>query len=421
MLKHGLKLLLLGAVSCGAVWSQAQAPQLKINGFTSMGAIAGKQSNRGNDKGGSPAEVQVNCAELGFTVAGMSASGLEYKYRVVMETIPNIPTTISKNYVEFGGDFGVIQGGTVKGPEDTMIFNALNLVGGGGGIDGSFSSVYNMSSGVIDGVEQSGHSGKANKLVFYSPIVSGFQLGVAYTPEVNYYGGKSDKNTNNRAIAKDIYLGAKANGPRGRNNWSIGLKYNAETGAWTYGTAAVWIKEQNYMNIVTPASVTTLNRYKLNSTNTYSLSAFFGRDNWKLAAGWMDNGKSRLPRDTNITYMTADKSQVNLGNTALGNAGKAWNLGGQYTLGAYEMALTYFNTNRKTDAVQKATSDVVTCSLDYKALEGLKFFGEVDIIRSKTNQDSMAITQASLGATSTTRAVGSNSGTIMVAGTKISF
>lgn len=416
-MNHGLKFLLAGVVSCGAAWSQAQAPQLKINGYSSIGAVAGKQSDRRNDKGGSPAQVQINCAELGFTVAGMSASGLEYKYRVVMETIPNASTTITKNYVEFGGDFGVIQAGALKGPEDTMHFNALSLVGGGGGIDGSFSSVYNDSAGVVDGVYQAGYTNKANKLVFYSPITSGFQLGVAYTPEVNYSGGKENKNYNNKNIAQDVYPLSKTNGPRGRNNWSIGLKYNAETGAWTYGAAAVWIKEQNYMN-----QVNTLNRYKMRSTNSYSLSAFFGRDSWKLAAGWFDNGKSRLPRETNVVYQTASGSnQVNLGETSLGNSGKAWNLGGQYTMGAYEMAVTYFNTNRKTDGTQKAKSDVVTWSLDYKALEGLKFFGEVDVIRTKTNKQAVDISQAATGATSTTRAVGSNSGTIMVAGTKISF
>lgn len=419
-MKKILTVLLANAVVCGVVSAQATPPALKVSGYTSMAATGGKQSDRRNDKGGAPATLQMGCSDLGFTVAGMSASGLEYKYRVVVESIPNSTPSITKNYVEFGGDFGVIQAGSLKGPEDTMPFHALSLVGGGGGIDASLFSVYNNSSGVIDGVYQSGYTNKANKLVFYSPIVNGFQLGVAYTPDSNTWGGKLPKNANTKSVDGDIYPLAKDNGPRGRNNWSIGLKYNTETGAWTYGGSVVWIREQNYMN-----AKDTLNRIKLRSTNSYSLSTFVGWNSWKVAAGWFDNGKSRLPRESGATYTATSSGvgsngTVNLGNTNQGDAGKAWNLGGQYTLGAYEMAVTYFNTKRKTDATQKATSDIVTLSLDYKALEGLKFFGEVDVVRTKTNQDAMNIQQAAVKA-GTTKATGNNSGTIMVAGTKISF
>lgn len=419
MLKNAMAILSVSTVCYGAVPSSAaSAPALKINGYTNIGAIAGKQSNRNNDKGGSPAHLQMNCSEFGFTVGGVSTSGMEYKYRVVFESIPNSTPTITKNYVEFGGDFGTIQAGALKGPEDTMHFNALSLVGGGGGIDGPFPGVFNYSAGTLDGVSQAGYTGKSNKLAMYSPIVSGFQLGVAYTPETTTYGGKLDKNANNYTPSCVIYPKAGSNGPRGRNNWSVGLKYNKEAGVWSYGGAVVLIKESTYMN-----QADTLNRYKIRNAKSYSLSTFVGWNSWKVAAGWFDNGKSELPRDTNTTYKagssTGSGSNVNLGNTALGNAGKAWNLGGQYTLGAYEMAVTYFNSSRKTDATKKATADVVTLSLDYKALEGLKFFGEVDMVHTKTSQTAMDIQGNAVKAP--TKSIGNNSGTVMVAGTKLSF
>lgn len=424
MLKCSKAILLASVMGLGSAMADGavkpSAPSLKINGYTNVGVIAGKQNFKGtgkNDKGGSPAHIQMNCSELGFVVSGMSSSGVEYKYRVVLDAFPKSSVTVTKNYVEFGGDFGVIQAGSLKGPEDTMVFNALSLVGGGGGIDGAYPSVYNLSAGVIDGIYQAGYSNKANKIAMYSPIVSGFQLGVAYTPETTTYGGQVDKNSNNYTSAggtSAVYPGAGDKAPRGRNNVSVGLKYKGDTGAWNYGGAVVYIREKTYMK-----RGSTFMNYNMKSANTYSLSAFFGHDAWKVAGGWFDNGKSRLPRDPNITYASKDGGTVNLGNTNQGDAGKAWNVGGQYALGAYEMAVTYFNTCRKTDATQKAKSDVVTLSLDYKALEGLKFFGEVDVIKSKTNAGSVAIAQQALP--SNTTAVGNNSGTIMVAGTKLSF
>ena len=403
------------ACSSFIAYAKATPPTLKIAGYTSVGAASGKQTNRDNNKGGSATHIQMNASDLGFTVAGISDSGFEYQYRVVIESIPGASAYVSKNYVQFGGDFGTIQVGALKGPEDTMTFSALNLVGGAGSIDGAFPNVYNMSEGVMDGVNVSGHSGKANKLVWYSPIVNGIQLGVGFTPETTTWGRK-EKGGNNYAgkgNVGDIYPSAGSNSPRGRNNVVLGAKYNAENGAWNYGVAGVWLRERTYM-----FAKDTTYKIKVKPVNAYSLSAFLGWNNWKMAAGWMDNGTSRLPRDVNTTY-SADGGVVNLEDSNRGNAGKAWNVGGQYITGPYEMAVTYFNSERKTNAKYKAKSDVVSLNLDYQALQGLKFFGEVDFITSKTNDLAKDIARQANKAPY--KPVGNNSGTVFVAGTKISF
>jgi predicted porin len=192
----------------------------------------------------------------------------------------------------------------------------------------------------------------------------------------------------------------------------VGLKYDGEKGDWTYGAAVVTIRESSQL----VKDDSTQGRTKLRNTNTYLTSAHLGYGQMKFAGGWMDNGKSRIPvgalkmKDFDYTGMHE------------GNAGSAWNFGGQYTYGPYQFALVYFQSNRKTDATSKATNDVVTASVDLAALQGLKFFGEVDFITSRTNDNAKAVRQAYLDTEKKgDKAIGNNSGTVFVLGTKLSF
>jgi hypothetical protein len=401
--------------------NQAQAPTLKINGYTSLSAAMASQTRKENGAGGTDPHVAIGGSDLYFTVSGKSANGMEYRYRINFQTIPGSSTYVNKNYVELSGGFGTLQAGALTGPVDTMPESGMSLIGGANGIDGGMNGVYNYSSGVISGASMIGESKRATKVVFYSPEVLGFQLGIAFTPNTSHMG---DGNKQNSIVGDDQKAGNqigylyydRAKAPYGRRNMELGLTYKGSVEKWSYAFSATAIRETTqYTDFGTYQN---LNRIPMNNARSYQLTAAVGYDQWRVATGYIDNGKSRLPKDNTI-----EKSASYMKDAYLGNSGKAWNVGASYTVGAYQFATAYHRTDRKTDATQKASSDIVATSVDLSALQGLKFFGEVDLVRTRTNAKAMENQQAYLDNVEKkgNKAIGNNSGAVFILGTKMSF
>ncbi|MHA1558507.1 MAG: porin [Alphaproteobacteria bacterium] len=411
---------LFGSLS---VFSKAEAPTLAINGYTLVSVKSVNQKDSQNGKGGTDPHIGIGVSDLYFTITGKAANGMEYKYRINFETIPGSSMYVNKNYVEFSGNFGVVQAGNLKGPEDTMPFSGTKLAGGAAGIDGGLDNVYNFSSGVIGGVNFIGETGKSTKLVFYSPEALGFQLGVALTPNTSHMG-KSGRNNARSAGNADIgnqtaIYPDKVNAPFGRHNVVVGITYKRNVGKWSYKLAAVGVAEKTRF---VPRSYGQ-GRVSVHNARSYQLSACMGYDKWKVAAGWIDNGKSRLPHTAVDINRATAANRTYLGDTYKGDAGRAWNIGAKYVLGAYEFAAIYHRTDRKTDDKNKATSDVITASIDFNALQGLKFFGEVDFIRTRTNAGAKEIQQRYMSDIDAkgNKAIDNNQGAVLVLGTKMNF
>jgi len=397
--------------------SVAQPPSLKINGYTIFTTALAKQQRRDNGKGGPQPHMGIGASDLSFTAAGKAANGMEYQYMVNFQTYPGASPYVDQNYVQLHGDFGTVQGGNVVGPEDSMITDGASLIGGANGIDGSLNDVYNYSAGVIKGVDNIGDTNKSTKMAFYSPEVHGVQIGFAYTPNTGRFGddklqnnyGSSDSNTGN---ASGIYP-LKAHTPYGLRNFAAGISFKKVIEKWNYGLSAAAITDKSYY---APGG-NDQTRYTLNRTKAYQLGAVVGYERVQVGAGYLDNGKSRLPQNNEMKV-----DGVSFCNTALGNAGKAWNLGASYTVGAYKFAAAYHRTDRKTDLTNKATSDIYTATVDVNALQGLKVFGEVDLISSKTNQAAVNVHQALYNADGKgVKAIPSNSAAVFILGTKVSF
>ena len=351
---------------------------------------------------------------------------MEYKYRINFETIPGSSAYVNKNYVEVNGNFGTLQAGAVTGPDDTMPESGANLIGGANGIDGTMNCMYNYSAGAIKGVNFVGETKKATKAVFYSPEVMGFQLGFAFTPNTSHMG---DANRNNAMIgdaptvgnSSGIYPAYKTLAPYGTRNMTLGLTYKGSVDKWSYAFAVVGVTEKSHY--VDPAQFGQ-RQITLKNARSYQLSGSIGYDKWKVAAGWIDNGKSRLPKDNTLARYTSGSNagKLLLGDAHLGNAGKAWNVGTSYTVGAYQFATAYHRTDRRTDATGNASSDIIATSVDLSALQGLKVFGEVDFIRTKTNANAVAVQQQFMAIDGKgNQAISNNSGAVFVVGTKVSF
>lgn len=431
---HPLKFLGL-LTTCALVYSgnvaaegqnQAQAPTLKINGFTAVAGYGSSQQRRDNGKGGTDPQVNIGASDLYFTVTGKASNGMEYKYRINFETIPGSNAYVNKNYVELNGNFGTTQFGQVTGPDDTMPESGANLIGGANGIDGTLNSAYNYSAGVIKGVNFVGETKKAAKVVFYSPEVLGFQLGAAYTPNTSHMGDDGKNNAyagSNPGVGNSsgLYPNNKNTGPYGIRNVTVGLTKKGSHEKWSYTFAVVGVVEKSvyadYSNFGDQR------RVPLNNAKSYQLSAAVGYDQWRVAAGWIDNGKSRLPKDGSLSYSAKTPGQLYLGNSHLGNSGRAWNVGTSYTVGAYQFAATYHRTDRKSDATNGTSSDIIATSVDLSALQGLKVYGEVDFVKTRTNLGAVAVQQSYLTNSENkgNKAIGNNSGAVFVLGTKVSF
>lgn len=412
----GLALLTMGSSPAygEVLTSGAIAPSLKIDGFTAVNTYFINQQQRHNGKGGPQPHIGVDVSNLFFSIMGASASGIEYMYRITFETIPGTGSAIDQNYVQFKSKVGSLQIGDIVGPEDTMIWDAGKIIGGTGGFDGGFNNVYNMSAGVMRGNDNVGDTGNSTKIVYYSPELMGWTFGVAYTPSTTHRGdGKLDNQTAGKAKLpgnRGLYDHA-GNQPFDLRNVAIGLTYRKEIGKWNITLSGAGITAKSYF------FNSTTGRVPFQNTKAYQLGFVLGYGDFRFGGGYLDNGKSHLPRTPDFTY--GDRN-TNLGSMNNGNAGYAWNAGAGYTMGAYQIAAAYQRTNRNTGNLQKAHSDFYAATLDVTPLRGLKIYTEVDYIRSRSNDAAVKRETAFIN-TAGVSGVKDNSGVIGIVGTKISF
>lgn len=417
-------------------FAEAQAPALKMSGFTSIIALCGDQSVKSNGKGGTDPSFAVGASDFRLTVGGKSAGDFGYKYVINFKTIPGQDPLVNRNYVEFdSNDIGSIQIGVVKGVDDSMTVDTYGIMGGTGGVDnGSAFNLINEAEGVINGVTLIGSTDTATKINWFSPTVAigenlgSLQIGLSYTPNTSHNGkgardnsqsGKSKFGNETNIYSKDGIVS-----PFGLKNVVYGITYKNTFGGYALTLSAIGVSEHSRA-VVTNKSTGAKRTIALQRTGSYQLSAMLSAGQWDYTAAWLDNKKSRL-NASDITTSPDNKivsvSSLLSQNANLGNSGTAWNVGTRYSFGAYQAAVGYFRTDRKTDATQKATMDAICTTLDFKALEGLKFFGEVNYIRTKTNKSQLAAAQTFYeNIAQGQQAIGNNAGTVLILGTKVSF
>ncbi|MBM3468391.1 MAG: porin [Alphaproteobacteria bacterium] len=406
----------------------ATAPSLKIDGYTAVNSYFVNQQRRENGKGGPQPHLGVDASNLFFTILGTSATGMEYMFRVTLETIPGSDSIIDQNYVQLKGKFGSFQAGDVAGPGNTMIWDAGRIIGGTGGFDGGFNNVYNMSAGVIRGNDNIGDTGNTTKITYYSPEVAGWQVGVAYTPSTAHRG---DNKVDNRTALgsslgkipgnRGLYDTSATYQPFDLRNVALGLTYQKEIGKWNITLSGVGMTAKSYFY---DRNFTSGGRVPMQNTKSYQLGFVMGYNDFRFGAGYLDNGKSHLPRTPNFMINPiGGTNAVNLGSMNNGNAGHAWNVGAGYTMGAYQFAASYQRTNRNTGNLLKANSDFYTATVDVTPLQGFKVYTEVDYIRSRTNAVAVQRENGLLLNSSKpwNVGIGNNAGLIAIAGTKLSF
>jgi hypothetical protein len=436
---------------------KAQAPKLDISGFTSIYTAITNQKITTNGLRGNDSYIGIGDSRLTFDINGRSDKGLKYKYVLEMKVVPD-SFELKKNYVEFENTYGIIQLGNVKGPDDTLYTGPISIIGPGAGLDGGVLDFFNMSAGTIKGVDMIGRSDLSSKITYYTPRLLGFQFGVSFTPHTSHLGGNPRNATaigsGEKGNYSAIYPDRKSS-PYGTGNVTLGVNFIKGWQDFVFKFGAVTILEKSNVNgLKSPYGEGSV---KLNPTKSYQLFGSIRYNDFTFGAGYLNNLKSRLPKNNVITtFNTTDAAQnpitaYYISDYSKSNSGRSFDVAASYQWNRFKFALGYHEAVIKiqksieygtidvtllpgnpeivdlespiTSTTNKLKTKVVTLRGDYDALAGLKFFAEVDFVRTKTSAVALQKQKFDIVALKATdrTAVPNNRGTMYMIGTSVNF
>lgn len=333
-------------------------------------------------------------AEIIFEAMGKLKNGVTYGAKLYMDAHKN-DTGIDKAYLYFERDnFGTIELGSLKGPDSKMLCGGQQLLGGTSGIDGTVPHDIDFATGLISPLNMYGYSNKATKVAYYTPKIYGFQLGFAITPDTKHSGhDDKDWSTGKSSNGNDsgVYNQAKGESqkPSGRNNIGVGLtheyKFNDD---WSYKAAVMGVFENTrpikiiYADSNGPTGAS--EEIKLRNVCAFQTTASVKYKKFTIAAGYLNNGKGRLPKKEVYTSQPDDFIPGGFLVTRDGNSGQAWNLGAKYEYKKWEFSTVYHNISRKVAKSEKIKGHITSFAVDYLVCSGLKIFGEFDYIYAKS-------------------------------------
>ncbi|MDR1476397.1 MAG: porin [Holosporales bacterium] len=412
-----------------------------------------KTNQKSGDESSKDSSKPMMCAgeaEVNFSAKGTLSNGWRYGAFLSLDAMKN-DTGIDKAYISFERDnFGTIHAGNVRGPESNFMCGGQQLVGALFGADGAYPSDLDYATGVINPVYVLGFSNKATKIAYYTPIINGFQAGVSMTPDTKHVGHDAkDSGSGDSGLGNNPGLFIKGDKdkerPSGRNNFSIGLRHTHDfLNGWStaFGTAflmedskpietncyigdvidkkdAIGTEGQPGYEAAIEASAPVPRRLRLRNAKAFYVSGTVSYKGWSVGAGYINNGKSRLPKTEEFT--TPDGKSVIPGGFLVakdGNAGQVWNLGASYTTGRWTFAGVYNRMSRKVTEGQRTAGNIYTFAVEYLACPGLKFFGEIDQISTHSCDYACAVYNL---VHEKKNAIKKQSATFIAVGAKVSF
>lgn len=455
--------------------SSAEKPQLIISGAATVHSNFGDPEltyYKGNpteaektDKDTSATRMCAGEANIEVKAIGTLANGVRYLADFDIDAMKD-DTEVDKMYISFSKDgWGTLQMGNLKGPDAKCIYSGQQLLGGTGGLDGTIPHEIDFATGVISPINLIAYSNKATKIVYYSPRIYGFQFAVSYTPDTKHHG-HNDKNRRAglSSNGNDNGMFQKGDGsqkPAGRNNMAFALTHEYEFkngigtkisaiyvcestkkvntrsyGYFEYPTA----QEDNPNKDIKPGIVDTEKSkdVKLRNASSFLLSATVSYQKWSFGIGYLNNGKSRTPKDIFVEKVVgagagAGGNGVAVGTTRIytvgnflgtdkSNAGRAWNCGFQYRLNDnWTFSGVYHHMTRKVHTDAKANGNAINLAAEYKICDGLMVFFEYDYVKTKSC-DEACVAYNSLSKDPKDRnAIKKQTANLFVVGAKVSF
>jgi predicted porin len=291
------------------------------------------------------------------------------------------------------------------------------LVGYQGAGSGNLNCFYNASSGSIVGTGFTFDDSKAAKISWTSPIVSGFSVGLSFTPDsrdANLFKTNHDKEIC-EVCGKENFVGSSA---YSKNVITAGIAYeygapddfNAKfsVGGW-FGKGKPGC--HNAGNV------------EVRNIRAYNVGALFGYKDFKVSLGYTDNGKSLLSTkyatqeitefDPNRTYKIDDPD---VGIKGGADAGKIYSIGFAYAFDKLVISAGYFRSEVKFSSDEKAKADIITLAVQHEFSKALGLYVEYDNIRTSTCDRALAYAAACEQSV-----VGKNRANAVIIGVKFNF
>ncbi|MDR2794493.1 MAG: porin [Holosporaceae bacterium] len=289
------------------------------------------------------------------------------------------------------------------------------LVGYGGAGSGNLGIFYNKSAGSIVDTGFSCDDSRAAKILWLSPTLSGFSIGLSFTPDSRdanlfYTRHCLFKPINEKSCFSQMSAYTK-------NTTTCGIAY--ELGAPDDFNAK--ISASAWFGKGKSGSSDTI---EVHNVRAFNIGAMLGYKDFKISLGYTDAGKSLLPRKYATTDMPVafdDSRNYALSDTAVGlkpgaDAGKSFSVGVAYTYEKLTVSAGYFKSEVKFSDNEKSSADIITLAAEYTFDKTVGMYIEYDHISSNTC-DRARIYGKACNLSST----GENKANILIMGTKINI
>ena len=380
-------------------------PEFKISGsasvhtgFTSPSVKyyegeGNSKHNKKNSKDTSMARISAGDAEVIFAANGNLSDVWTYGAKISLDANKG-DTGVDKMYVTLARQgFMIFNMGNVKGPDGLFLCGGQQLIGAVSGLDGALPSDMCFATGLPSPINLQPYTNKATKFSLYTQPVGGLQFGFAITPDTKHFGHEAkDFSSGSSRVGNDAHTYYKSDKdkecPSGRNHMAFGLKHEYKFNE-NFGTnfAVVYVAEDTR-----PVTITTFEnkdvveqeKIQLRNGSAYQITGSMTYKQFTLGCGYLNNGKSRLPKKA--VYENRAETFIPGGflTTKDSNAGSAWNIGARYIFDKWTFATVFHHMERKFTSKEKIKGNAISFSVDYNIVSGCKLFAEIDYVRSKS-------------------------------------
>lgn len=307
--------------------------------------------------------------EVHVTVEGQSDNGLKYGAVIELNADPSADGdadggNADKTYLFLESSAGRVELGANAPVTTTMQVSAASVARATGGIDGDFYDFITLGAPFITTQElpaaEAGEGATredSNKISYYSPVFSGLQLGVSYSPD------EGDSGT----VAGST---GKLNGDN-ENVFDLGLSYSGDLGGVGLNTALVGEFGENEVAGV-------------EDTAAWGFGLALDYMGFSAAASYTDWADSGLATGA----LVDDQS--------------AWTLGAAYETGPFGVSVTYLDSEGSNSVTAQEFQNLVI-GADYTLAPGLVPYVEVsffdtddNVVGTADNDGSVALVGAEL-------------------------
>jgi len=353
-----------------------QDPNLNIKGKTS---IVSMYVHTNED---SKSLMKIDSAKINFDVKGSTDAlgGIDYSLLIGLSGEKNTTKTAKETKIKIEKPlYGSLILGSTKGPDSFKKFGASKIIGATSSFGNYIKNMVNPD--ILWTTDLMGSPKGAVKLIYLSPMIQGFQLGVSYTPDTSQEGSekiksKSDETKNKKNHYKNNFVG------------QISYESSFENGA-SIGISATAIHASS-------------NAAEAKNITSYAIGGILGYSGFEIGAEYIDNKQS------GIKTLSNNK-----------DAGRIINIGISYSFESHKIAAGFYNSKIELGSITKdgaslESQDVTgqdkgknnlyaySLTYDLKIANGIGIFAEANYFDYKSEKNN-------------------NKGSSILVGTKISF